>query len=147
MIKITAALTLLLLAGCTVSPASAPSQATFHASPFVGVDLSRLPAEERRIFSEAAEDFASVQRGRSPAHAVVDTKADLPADGGTNFYVGRGYRLTIVKSLSRFGSIDGYAYGPVIRFDSSFATGNIDTVSDVRFYSDDALRALLKAGR
>ena len=128
------------LAAC--SQQSAPSP-TLSVGPFIGVDLSKLPPEHRRIIEEASEDFRAVVEGRKPIHAKFDSDAPLPSDGGTTFYKGNGYHLTISASLSSFGEFDGIAYGPILRFDDKFAPGNTNLISDIRVYSNDELRKLL----
>lgn len=52
------------------------------------------------------------------------------------------YKLTVIKSLSSFGSLNGYVYGPVISFDKSFAPGNMSEVVGLRFYTPEQLRRL-----
>ncbi len=110
--------------------------------PFADVDLGKLSNSQRGVIAEASEDFELVKLGKSPIHAKVDQAMAVPADGGTSFYVGNHYRLTIVKSLSSFGPLTGYVYGPVLAFDKSFATGNMQTVSSTRFLTPAQLSAL-----
>lgn len=112
--------------------------------PFKDVPLSGLTANHRKIIVEASEDFEAVKAGRQPVHAVRDAESPLPADGGTSFWIGVGYRLSISKSLSSFGELDGYIYGPRVQFDEVFAPGNSSVVSETRFYTGDQMKALLK---
>jgi len=128
-----------LLAACSQSPSS-----SFSSGPFIGVDLATLPPEHRQIIQEASEDFRAVVEGKQPIHAKIDNNEPLPSDGGTTFYKGSGYRLTILVSLSSFGDFNGAAYGPIIHFDDTFAPGNTNRISDVRVYSHDELRKLLR---
>lgn len=72
--------------------------------------------------------------GKDPIHAQFDETAAVPSDGGTLFYVGRKYKLTVLNSLSSFGSFHGTAHGPVITFDESFAPGNTNLISSIRVY-------------
>lgn len=111
--------------------------------PFAGVDLAVLPADQRQVVIEASEDFQAVLAGKLPPHATHDLFKAAPADGGTAFYSGRKYKLTIEKSLSSFGSLSGYVYGPIIVFDESFAPGNENRVSSLRFYTQAQLVILL----
>ena len=120
------------------------TSSTLADGPFIGVDLAKLPLEQRHIIQEASEDFRAVVQGRKPIHAKLDSDVPLPSDGGTTFYRGNGYNLTISLSLSRFGEFNGIAYGPIIRFDDTFAPGNTNQISDIRVYSDDELRKLLR---
>lgn len=121
-----------------------PEPSAVSPGPFIGVDLSRLLPEHRKIIQEASEDFLAVVEGRKPLHAKLDIDAPLPSDGGTTFYKGNGYNLTISASLSGFGGFSGVAYGPIIKFDDTFAPGNTNLISDIRVYSNDELRKLLK---
>ncbi len=111
---------------------------------FVGADLSSIPKEDADVFIEATEDFNAVLEGRKPIHAKLDLDAPLPADGGTVFYLGNKYNLTVIKSLSSFGSVRGYVYGPAIFFDKKFATGNSSSLSSTKFYSTESFNQLLK---
>ncbi|MDH5731076.1 MAG: hypothetical protein OEZ58_19000 [Gammaproteobacteria bacterium] len=113
--------------------------------PFSGTDLSKLKPENAKIIMEANVDFLLVLEGRKPKYAKTKKDAWLPADGGTTFYVGDHYNLTIVQSMSTFGEIDGYVYGPVIEFDKSFALGNSNSVSNLKFYTSVKLNELQKA--
>ena len=129
----------LLAASCAQTP-----QPALEPGPFVGLDVARLPERERQILIEASEDFRAVVAGKKPIHAVFDEDAPLPADGGTTFYQGKGYRLTVLVSLSDFGGFHGTAYGPVVKFEESFAPGNTSQLSDIRFYSQEAFRELMQ---
>lgn len=131
----------LLMAWATTACSLASAQ-TLASGPFAGVDLAALPASDREVVAQANEDFELVRSGKKPAHAQVDPSAALPRDGGTSYYVGKHYRLKIVKSLSSFGSLRGYVYGPVISFDRSFAPGNEATVSGTRFLTFKQLSEL-----
>jgi len=110
--------------------------------PFSGIDISSLSTNEAAIIRKANEDFVLAQKGHKPRYAVVDNEQGLPADGGTTFWKGNGYKLVIFQSLSHFGQLNGYIYGPEIEFDKKFATGNMQVVSSVRFYSHDQLEQL-----
>ncbi|NUO76681.1 MAG: hypothetical protein HOQ32_11800 [Lysobacter sp.] len=141
MFKVSAVLACSLLLGACAQPALAPVASS---GPFVGVDLSQLPERDRAIIREASEDFQAVVRGDKPVHAKFDEQAALPSDGGTTFYKGNGYDLTILVSMSGFGQFRGTAYGPILTFDSKFAPGNTNEISDVRVYSNEKLRELLR---
>jgi len=114
--------------------------------PFADVDLAALAPAQRDSIRAAHEDFARVVAGAEPIHAIADAATPLPADGGTRFFRGNGYRLTILKSLSSFGSGDarvvGFVYGPVLTFDPEIAQGNTATLVQTRFYTPAQLRAL-----
>lgn len=117
--------------------------------PFQGIDLSVLSPSQRETITQASEDFDLVQKGKKPKHAARDKDAPLPADGGTEFFVGKGYKLTVMKSLSSFGGeksqLTGYVYGPVISFPKSFAPGNASKVAALRFYTPEQLEKLLSS--
>lgn len=95
------------------------------------------------VLQNAQDDFNAVLEGNKPIHSVVDPSAPTPMDGGTKFYKGNGYNLTVTQSLVRIGSIDGYMYGPSIVLLSPYAVGNSTVVSHVVFYSRTALGRLL----
>jgi len=110
--------------------------------PFQGVDLSALSPSQRKTIIQASEDFERVLKGKTPKHAVLDEEAPHPADGGTQFFIGKGYKLTIIQSLSSFGALNGYIYGPVISFSKPFAPGNMSDVVGLRFYTSEQLHRL-----
>ncbi len=114
------------------------------AGPFAGVDLSPLSTDQRRTIVEATEDFEAVRGGKAPIHARVDKGAALPADGGTTFYIGHKYRLTVESSLSSFGALNGWVYGPIVVFDESIAPGNENTFSGLQFYTQAQFAKLRK---
>jgi hypothetical protein len=128
-------ISIILMAISTI--ASANSSLSF--GPFQGVDLSALSVSHRETIAQASEDFDLVQKGKKPKYATVDSKAPLPADGGTSYFIGKGYRLTVVKSISTFGrdqrALNGLVYGPIISFSKSFALGNSSDVVGLRFYT------------
>jgi hypothetical protein len=92
---------------------------------------------------EAEADFAAVLAGCSPTHAQVIKDAPLPADGGTRFYQGNGYRLTVVKMLVQAGGVSGFVYGPLLVFDSGVMSGNGNKIESTSFYSSSAMGRLL----
>ena len=48
-----------------------------------------------RRLKDALDDFNAVLSGNPPVHAKVDKDHPLITDGGTTFYIGDGYKLTI----------------------------------------------------
>lgn len=96
---------------------------------------------------EAVDDFNAVLKGEKPRNAKFDEEHPLPADGGTSFYRGDGYRLTIHKSLNGVMKdkdyIHGYIYGPEITFEKNVMIGNMPTISFLTFYTMEDLRRLL----
>lgn len=96
---------------------------------------------------KSLDDFNAVLEGKRPIHAAVDRDVPLPADGGTTFYKGDGYKLTIVKSLNGVireeKYVHGYIYGPILSFEADVMTGNFPNIQHLTFYTGDELRKLL----
>ena len=141
MTKIMAAVLLsLLVAGCgRISPPNAVGRPEL----FQGVDLSKLSPADRKVMTEAAEDFQAVLSGKKPVHATFDKDAPLPSDGGTTFYKGDHYRLTVTMTLVTLGGFNGTAFGPRLEFDATFAPGFNQEISNIRVYSSEQLAAHL----
>ncbi len=133
MCKSLSALLFLLLAGCNDSQFP-PADGALCQTPFVNLATSDASQEDQLILQQASDDFCAVVAGKNPIHAKFDTLAAVPSDGGTLFYVGRKYKLTVLNSLSSFGSLNGTAHGPIITFDESFAPGNTSMISNIRVY-------------
>jgi hypothetical protein len=119
-------------------------------------DLFHVEVEQaKNLFGEktfhrlqkALDDFNAVLDGKHPIHAAVDKDVPLPADGGTTFYKGDGYKLTIVKSLNGIMRqeeyIHGYIYGPVVSFERHVMTGNFPNIQHLTFYPGEELQKLL----
>ena len=127
--------------------ATAQADTWLQFGPFQGADLSILGPAQRETIIQASEDFDLALKGKKPKHAILDDKAPSPADGGTAFFVGKDYKLTIIKSISTFGGAEGrllgYVYGPVVRFEKSFAPGNMSEVESLRFYTSEQLKELM----
>jgi len=124
-----------------IASPSDPHPAFAADGPYAGLDPHTLAPELRRCLSEAGEDFLDAVAGRAPRHAALEADAPMLSDGGSLGYVGRGYRLFVLKRLSRLGDADGLVYGPELRFDESIAP-HAPALSATRFYTGDALRAL-----
>lgn len=131
-----------LAAWFVIAMPSSGSAQVLGSGPFAGVDLSPLSADQRRTIVEATDDFEAVKAGKRPLHAQFDKNAALPSDGGTTFYVGHKYKLTVESSLSSFGALNGRVYGPIVVFDKSLAFGNENTFSGLRFYTRDGFLKL-----
>lgn len=101
-----------------------------------------LPEDDALVLKEANEDFLLVTNGYKPKHATFDENVPLPTDGGSTPWKGRQYSLVISQSLSSFGKLQGFIYGPIIVFDKEFAPGNSRQLSSLRFYSREQLRKL-----
>ena len=91
----------------------------------------------------AIEDYNSVISGKPPIHAIIDEKHPLPADGGTTFYQGSGYKLEIRKRLTEENNIGGFIYGPIIVFDRTNDSGSNKDMSSLKFYNESDLKKLL----
>ena len=82
-------------------------------------DDLRTPESRRSSYEEAREDFQRAAKGLHPRHAV---RHDALYDGGTVFYKGNGYDLTVWKRLSLTPGGMTYIYsGPEIRFSRSLS--------------------------
>jgi hypothetical protein len=96
---------------------------------------------------KSLDDLNAVIEGKSPLHTTVDKGVPLPKDGGTTFYKGDGYKLTIVKSLNGIMRgqeyVHGYIYGPIISFEPDVMTGNFPNVQFLTFYTGEELQKLL----
>ena len=97
---------------------------------------------------EPLDDFNAAIEGKYPINAKVDKDVPLPADGGTTFYKGDGYKFTIVLSLNGIMRgeeyIHGYIYGPLISFDANVMRGNFPNIQHLTFYIGDELQKLLR---
>lgn len=117
---------------------------TIDKGPFSGINISILSKKNAKIIKEANEDYLLVKNGKKPKNAKIDTTAAFPGDGGTTYYKGNGYELTILKSLSSFGKLNGFVYGPIIVFNKKIASGNSNKVEFLRFYTMKQLKKLMK---
>jgi hypothetical protein len=123
---------LLVLAACARPDAACNA-------PFDGIETSGASQADQLILREASEDFCAVMAGKEPVHAKP-APGGGPSDGGTLPYIGRGYKLTALNSLSQFGSFRGVARGPILEFEAPFAPGHTTTVSSVRVYATPETR-------
>ena len=115
-----------------------------HAQPIIFDDgeVAKIDSEISSSINQAMEDSDAVVGGNPPIHARVDANAPLPSDGGTTYYLGQGYKLTILKSLASLAGVQGYFYGPIIVFDENVVVGNTNEISHIKFYSMEAFRTL-----
>jgi hypothetical protein len=100
-----------------------------------------------RRLQKVLDDFNAVLSGNLPIYARVDQDHPVMSDGGTTFYKGDGYKLTIYMSLNGIMHgkeyIHGYIYGPVIRFEPEVMVGNYPTIQQLSFYPGEELNKLL----
>lgn len=129
-----------LLGGAPAGGSSDDPDTFFNLAP--GTTATLEPALQASL-KAAAEDFTAVLSGQRPTHATRDDSASLPADGGTSYWVGPGYRLTISKSLVTIAGVTGYAYGPVLELGPELAVGNTRSLSEIKFYPSDKIESLL----
>lgn len=115
----------------------------------VNIDTARTLFGDATLhrLQQALDDFNDVLEGKHPVHAIVDKDVPLPTDGGTTFYKGDGYKLTIVKSLNGIMRgkeyVHGYIYGPVISFQLEVMSGNFPSIQHLTFYTGEDLQKLL----
>ena len=136
----------LLLATVAPSRADVTFDDLFHIAPAAAERA--LGIQRLKMVEAALEDFNAVLNFKPPVHAIVDQAAPLPADGGTTYYRGVGYRITISQSLFSMSGqgenrIDGYLYGPELALGHELGLGNSDTISRVSFYPLKTLNDLL----
>lgn len=132
-----ALLTVLFAPRLHAQPAALEPSAALHPP---AAQSAAWQASAQRQIKELSEDFNAVISGRKPVHARLDTKTPVPADGGTTFYLGDGYQLTIEQSLCTIGGVNGLLYGPVITLSSQLANGNDNQISHVTFYRMEEFR-------
>ena len=120
-----------------------------------------LGAERFKRLQNALDDFNAILDFKRPVHAQRDKNAAVPGDGGTHYYQGQGYRVTLMHSsfsLGRphniFGSspadraaqdaaVNGFMYGPVLSLGDEFGFGFKD-ISRVSFFPGTTLKERLK---
>ncbi len=117
----------------------------FHLDPISA--SKRFGSATFRRLQEALDDFNAVLSGNSPVHARADKDHPALTDGGTTFYIGDGYKLTILMSLNGIMHgeeyIHGYIYGPMISFEPEVMVGNYPSIHQLSFYPGEELKKLL----
>lgn len=88
---------------------------TKNSEPHASKEQSKMSIAKKETY--AKEDFDAVLKGQRPIHAISDPKKPDLTDGGTTFYSGDGYALTIKSTLFEKDGIKGYMYGPIITFE------------------------------
>lgn len=129
----------LLLTGRTYSQTADLATSALH--PSAAQDGVWEKSTQHKL-QELTEDFDAVVAGRKPVHARHDTKEGVLADGGTSFYIGNGYKLTVEQSLCTIGGADGMLYGPIFTLGPELADGNDNQISHVTFYRMEEFRKL-----
>jgi hypothetical protein len=121
-------------------------EALFH----IEVDKARTLFGKKtfRRLQKSLDDFNAVIEGKYPVHAVVDKDVPLLTDGGTTYYKGDGYKLTIVMSLNGIMRgkeyVHGYIYGPILAYEPDVMTGNFPSIQYLTFYTGEELKKLLR---
>ena len=133
---------LLPLASCAINYTKSLENNTL----FVGVNWDDLSPEQYRVLKESSEDYVAVLSGKKPIYAKLDESRFL-LDGGTKYYDGYKYTLTIVMSMSAFGDVHGYAYGPSVQYEEEFAPGNISKLSNIKMFTSESLAELLNRNK
>lgn len=111
-------LAVLLLTACSRSSVPTPSVQFIPCSPIAGLEDPDIPSEARTTVLEAQEDFCAVLANREPTHAHKVSPPSTITKSGSTYYVGRGYRLTVVRDTFETGGAYFGLYGPVLHFDS-----------------------------
>ncbi len=119
-------------------------KSTNHCLAIVAISFLVNPIFGRQESAEslAKEDFAAVVAGRKPVHAVLDDSKPLLSDGGTTFYKGVGYSLTVQSSISTKNGIDGFLYGPIVTFPKLKGGHEAKELNGVRFLSTEEFKKL-----
>ena len=106
------------------------------------VGKANWDARASRTMREALADYAAVIRGQNPIFAKLDRNQVFLYDGGSRSYVGHGYKLDVLQSLSTIAGVSGYVYGPSVSFDPAIAPGNTSTLTHYVFYTLDEFKKL-----
>lgn len=112
--------------------------------PFAGFDLTKLSENDAKILANANTDFILAIQGKKPRYSEIDKSEAVPADGGTKTYHAKHYKITIHQSLSTFGDVTGYIYGPSLVLDKTFARGNMFGCENTRFYTFEDFEEFIK---
>lgn len=130
----TAALTASLLASI-----AAADQPTFGELFGVGESqaLELFGADTARCLSSALEDFNLALDGKDPVHAKNSLFPQL-LDGGTTFWDGACYKLTVFKRLTTYrlpdgALVSGWVVGPSLELRLTSDAGRSESISRTRF--------------
>lgn len=129
----------------------------------IAVDPTLFPEALRQHVIECNEDIAAILVGGVPVHAtlgVADKKPDgsqrkeedgtvekavMRGDGGTRYYQGDGYRITVMKRWCEIGDVTGFLVGPEVIFEAPLdknSSGESEPlrISFVRFVAASEVR-------
>lgn len=128
--KVATALIVLSLAACS---RETPSQSIAQGcEPFRDLAWDEMSPAHRETLSNAASDFCAILAGTPPPHARHSPDFTPPPNSGTQLYLGRGYRITAVRSYRFVGGTPVGVVGPVLRLDAGIASPEPIEVSQVR---------------
>lgn len=104
----------------------------------------KLVKENSEILKQIQEDFKLAEAGKKPKFAKFDKGQPLLADGGTINYKGKGYSITIQKTIGKLFGIDGYFYGPILKIENEELNSSAKNISSIRFYSTNEFKLFKK---
>ena len=100
--------------------------------------------ENSELLKQIQEDFKLVEMGKKPKFAKFDKDQPLLADGGTATYKGKGYSIIIQQSMGKLLGVDGYYYGPILKFEKEELNSSAKNISSVKFYSTGEFKLFKK---
>lgn len=103
----------------------------------------KIKKEEAEIISQARQDFFLAEQGKKPKFAKFDEGQPLLADGGTATYKGKGYAITIQKTMGKLLDISGYYYGPILKIDNTVLSELAKPISSIKFYSNNEFKKFI----
>jgi hypothetical protein len=129
----------------------------------IAIDPKLFPEATRTDVIKCNEDIAAILSGGFPVHATLGVadknpdgsihneidgtvlKASMLGDGGTRFYQGDGYRITVWNRWCEIGGVVGYLVGPEVVFEPPLhedepEVSNPHRVSFVRFVAGPVVR-------
>jgi hypothetical protein len=94
-------------------------------------------AETARCLSDALEDFNLALSGKNPQHSKSPAFPQV-LDGGTTFWEGACYKLTILKQLTTYRladgtSVNGFVVGPSLQLQLSPNASKSQPIARTRF--------------
>lgn len=103
--------------------------------PFKGIDPSKLDYTTGALILSASTDYQLALRYKNPIYAIQSGTSFN--DGGTRVYIGKGYRLILLSSISQVGKLKGISTGVRLIFDDDVAPGNNKEFAETRFVRRD----------
>ena len=100
---------------------------------------AKVAIKVAKQIDEMTFDYQEASEGRPPKFAK-NTSGIITLDGGTTSYEGRGYILTIQRSVGSVGGVSGMFYGPIVHFTDPLLGSDARKVSNVQFYSLEEYR-------